>query len=181
MTLRREPDRASGIPVERVGFDVARPVAEMIAHCAHIGEDEAVLQEQVGFKALAERELGASFFVARVGGELAGMCELYVGGGVAQIEDVNTLEEYRGRGVARARAGGGRCRARRGRRPRVPRRRRRGLAEDPVRTAGVRRRRTGMGVRPDASLGMPLRGDGYVHSRASVGCGRLRSDLEVGA
>jgi GNAT superfamily N-acetyltransferase len=30
------------------------------------------------------------------------MCELYLDEGVAQIEDVNTLEEFRGRGLGRA-------------------------------------------------------------------------------
>ena len=46
--------------------------------------------------------IGARFFAARVDGRLAGCCELYVDGDEAQIESVETLEEFRGRGLARA-------------------------------------------------------------------------------
>ena len=38
----------------------------------------------------------------RIDGTLAGRCELLENGADAQIEYVDTLEEYRGRGVARA-------------------------------------------------------------------------------
>src|SRR4029078_5679572 len=41
-------------------------------------------------------------FSSRVGDEIVAMCELYVRGSMAQIEDVNTLEEFRNRGLARA-------------------------------------------------------------------------------
>jgi ribosomal protein S18 acetylase RimI-like enzyme len=102
MTLDAAPDRGPSIAVERVGFEIARPLAEAVARRAEITRDESVLRELVGFKGVAERELGASFFVSRVDGELGGVCELYVGDGVAQIEDVNTLEEHRGRGIGRA-------------------------------------------------------------------------------
>jgi ribosomal protein S18 acetylase RimI-like enzyme len=100
MTHEREPERRPSAAVERVRFDIARPVAETVARRGEITGDEAILRELVGFKDVAERRLGASFFVARVDGRLAGVCELYVGDGVAQIEDVNTLEEFRGRGIA---------------------------------------------------------------------------------
>ncbi len=102
MTQDREPERSSRLHVERVPFDVARPLAEVIGRRTEVSPDEAVLRELVGFKDVAEREAGAAFFVARIDGRLAGVCELYVGDGVAQIEDVNTLEEFRGRGVATA-------------------------------------------------------------------------------
>jgi ribosomal protein S18 acetylase RimI-like enzyme len=102
MTQERASERTSSVPVERVAFDVVRPVAETIARRAELTQDETVLGELVGYKSVAERDAGARFFVGRIGGALAGVCELYVGDGVAQIEDVNTLEEYRGRGVATA-------------------------------------------------------------------------------
>jgi RimJ/RimL family protein N-acetyltransferase len=41
-------------------------------------------------------------FAAIVDGEVAGWCELYFRDGVAQIEDVEVLEEFRGRGLGRA-------------------------------------------------------------------------------
>jgi ribosomal protein S18 acetylase RimI-like enzyme len=37
-----------------------------------------------------------------VGRRVASLCELYIGDGVGQIEDVSTFEEDRGRGYARA-------------------------------------------------------------------------------
>ncbi len=49
-----------------------------------------------------ERVIGARFFAVRLGDHLAGNCELYIDGSDAQIEYVETLEEFRGRGVARA-------------------------------------------------------------------------------
>ena len=54
------------------------------------------------FRGGLERHAGARFFCARVDGEIASMCELYVDGAIAQVEDVNTLEEFRNRGLARA-------------------------------------------------------------------------------
>src|SRR5262249_48517407 len=46
--------------------------------------------------------IGARFFMARVDGVPAGRCKLYLDGYDAQVESVATLEEHRGRGVARA-------------------------------------------------------------------------------
>jgi ribosomal protein S18 acetylase RimI-like enzyme len=102
MALEREADRSPSMAVERVGFAQARPLVEAISRRMEPVEDEPTLQELVGHKAVMERVAGATFFVARVDGVPAGMCELYIHDGVAQIEDVNTLEEFRGRGVARS-------------------------------------------------------------------------------
>ena len=54
------------------------------------------------FRNELEHRAGARFFCARVGGEIVSVCELYLDGEVAQIEDVNTLEEFRDRGLGRA-------------------------------------------------------------------------------
>ena len=81
------------------------------------------------------------FFAAFVDGRVAAYCELRSDGAVAQIEDVNTLAEFRGRGLGRAVV---QARARRGgpqRRARVPRGARRRLAEGALREARLRRRR----------------------------------------
>jgi len=102
MALEREPDRPSDVPVERVRFADARALIEEITRRMEPGADEAVVRELSRHKEVMERAVGASFFVARLDGRDAGICELYIGAGVAQIEDVNTLEEFRGRGAARA-------------------------------------------------------------------------------
>src|SRR5262249_8943793 len=54
------------------------------------------------FEDVLARRVGARFFAAWVDGELAGCCDLYEHDGVAQIENVDTLERFRNRGVARA-------------------------------------------------------------------------------
>jgi len=46
--------------------------------------------------------IGARYFAARVDGAFVGCCQLYERDGAAEIENVDTLEEYRGRGAARA-------------------------------------------------------------------------------
>ena len=45
---------------------------------------------------------GARYFAVELDGELASYCELYLHEGVAQVEDVNTLEAFRNRGAGRA-------------------------------------------------------------------------------
>jgi GNAT superfamily N-acetyltransferase len=102
MTLERPPDAPPRLPVERVTYAEAAPLVETITKRWEITEDAEALGQLNRHKAVMEESVGAAFFLARVDGRPAGMCELYVDGGVAQIEDVNTLEEYRGRGVARA-------------------------------------------------------------------------------
>src|SRR5207245_3307762 len=42
------------------------------------------------------------FFAAFADGEVAAYCEVRSDGGVAQVEDVNTLPRFRGRGLGRA-------------------------------------------------------------------------------
>jgi ribosomal protein S18 acetylase RimI-like enzyme len=102
MTLERAPDRRASMPVDVATFEDVRPVVETIARRFEVATDDAVLRELVGFKGHVERTLGARFVVTRVDGHIAAECEVYAGDGVAQIEDVNTLEEFRGRGAARA-------------------------------------------------------------------------------
>jgi ribosomal protein S18 acetylase RimI-like enzyme len=73
---------------------------------------ETTLREPWGTRELAqqlneakrqiERAVPTQFFAARVDGEVAGWCELRSGDGVAQIEDVEVLQEFRGRGLGRA-------------------------------------------------------------------------------
>jgi ribosomal protein S18 acetylase RimI-like enzyme len=54
----------------------------------------------------AKRHIAAAlptrFFAAHAAGEVAGWCELRMQDGIAQIEDVEVLEEFRGRGLGRA-------------------------------------------------------------------------------
>ena len=102
MAHRREPDRfVDTSAVRQLGFD------ELLA-----ARGEATLADTHGSPELA-RNLDRSkrlvmaavptrFFAALADGRVAAYCELRERGGVAQIEDVNTLPRFRGRGLGRA-------------------------------------------------------------------------------
>ncbi|HEU4356161.1 MAG TPA: GNAT family N-acetyltransferase [Actinomycetota bacterium] len=102
MVHRRGADRPSDLPAEEVPFaDVKDLIREVYRRepWAHSDEIVRLFTEQHGKN---ERVIGARFFIVRLDGQLAGDCELYVDGSDAQVEYVDTLEEFRGRGVARA-------------------------------------------------------------------------------
>jgi RimJ/RimL family protein N-acetyltransferase/N-acetylglutamate synthase-like GNAT family acetyltransferase len=102
MAHRREPDR-------RVDTSAIRevPFEELTT-----AREDATLREPWGDRELAARLVEAKRRVARAGrlrnfaafvrGRVAAYCELRSDGRVAQIEDVNTFEEYRGSGLGRA-------------------------------------------------------------------------------
>ncbi|MGH2635070.1 MAG: GNAT family N-acetyltransferase [Actinomycetota bacterium] len=88
--------------VRELGFDEARPALEEVQRRQPDVEDDETLRQLTEIRAVLEREAGASFFVAESAGRPASVCELYAIDGVAQIEDVNTLDEFRGRGLGSA-------------------------------------------------------------------------------
>ncbi|HEX7246708.1 MAG TPA: GNAT family N-acetyltransferase [Actinomycetota bacterium] len=102
MALRRDPDRAPdpGL-VEEVELDEMRPFIEEVSRREPWGKEAGMPEMMASYREVLVDGIGARFFAQRVDGRIAGSCELYVGGDVAQIEDVNTLEEFRGRGIAR--------------------------------------------------------------------------------
>ncbi len=103
MALRREPDRRS-IPgsAEETDVTTLRPALEIVLGREPWGSSEETVATLADFRGELARHGGARFFCARVEDEIASMCELYVDGAIAQVEDVNTLEEFRNRGLARA-------------------------------------------------------------------------------
>jgi GNAT superfamily N-acetyltransferase len=89
--LAREVDEATLQAVE------ARAIAE-----EPFGERE-VIEQLVASRSALGRAMPARFFVAAAPGEPdAGVATLYSDGTIAQVEDVRTLEAFRGRGLARA-------------------------------------------------------------------------------
>ena len=60
-----------------------------------------MIERFADFRRVVQRAANGRFFGQRVDGGVAGLCELYVVEGVAQIEYVDTLAEFRGRGIAR--------------------------------------------------------------------------------
>ena len=101
MALRRPPDRPAALSTEECSFDEVRPLMEEI-YRRELPRSPETAYRFVEQHAAWDRILGTRRFAARIDGILAGQCELYVNGADAQIEYVDTLEEYRGRGVARA-------------------------------------------------------------------------------
>lgn len=103
MALRRPADRpAPSAAAEEVDLATLRPALEIVLRREPWATTEEVVRALADFRGELQRHAGARFFCARIDGEIAGMCELYVRGSIAQIEDVNTLEEFRDRGLARA-------------------------------------------------------------------------------
>jgi GNAT superfamily N-acetyltransferase len=102
MAARRDADLEPAVPVADVSFEGGRPLFEEGMRREPSVDGEELMHSLVGWRRRLEDVVGARFFVGRVDGADAGACELYRHEGVAMIEDVFTLEEFRGRGVARA-------------------------------------------------------------------------------
>lgn len=102
LAWRREPDRP-GDPdaVVEVAFEDARPF-EMAVYGGMLRDTSpAVIEKFADHRRTVQRAVNGRFFAQRIDGRLAGMCELFLVDGLAQVEHVDTLEEFRGRGVAR--------------------------------------------------------------------------------
>jgi ribosomal protein S18 acetylase RimI-like enzyme len=102
MSLRGEPDRAPQLDlVEEVDHAARRALLMDLYQREEWGRAPGVAEALSEFPGWLEEKIGARFFVQRIDGKMAGTCELYVHEGMAQVESVDTLEEFRGRGVAR--------------------------------------------------------------------------------
>jgi N-acetylglutamate synthase-like GNAT family acetyltransferase len=103
MKLARDADQAPpALSVEEVELDIVRSAIVETNLVGHGGMSRESAEMLADFRRVLVAEIGARFFVTRLDGQIAGYCELYQHNGVAQIEDVNTLPAFRGRGAARA-------------------------------------------------------------------------------
>lgn len=102
MAHRREPDRApEPAGTEEIDVETYRELNVEVTAREPWGKQPGMAEMMADFRRVLVERIGARFFAQRIGGRLAGSCELYVDGDTAQVEDVNTLAEFRGRGVAR--------------------------------------------------------------------------------
>jgi ribosomal protein S18 acetylase RimI-like enzyme len=103
MALHREPDTPADTSiVEQVDADALRePRAEQLREYAWAEDDEVLAQLHEAKRLFAER-VETRFFAVLEEGRVVSWSDLYLAGDTAQIEDVGTLERYRGRGYARA-------------------------------------------------------------------------------
>jgi len=102
MTLQAEPDHVVDTSrVQDVPFDRLVP-ARTAATLAEPWGDERIAGQLNGAKRLIMNAVPVRFFAVIDGGEVAAYCELRRDGDVAQIEDVNVVPAFRGRGLGRA-------------------------------------------------------------------------------
>jgi RimJ/RimL family protein N-acetyltransferase len=93
----REPDRrVDASHVREVSFEEIAPLRIYDNEDSRFGEQLNEMQRRVG------RAIDTRWFAAFDGDELASWCHVRFGAGISQIEDVNTLSTFRGRGHARA-------------------------------------------------------------------------------
>jgi RimJ/RimL family protein N-acetyltransferase/ribosomal protein S18 acetylase RimI-like enzyme len=97
----REPDRrVDTSSVREIPLEQLAPVNRRVTLAEPQG-DERLAAQLFAAKRRAAAVVPTRFFAAFAGEEIAAYCELRNGGEVAQIEDVNTLPAYRGRGLGR--------------------------------------------------------------------------------
>jgi GNAT superfamily N-acetyltransferase len=102
MVQLREPEVRPTVEVIEADFATARPTIEATLRAQPYADSEEVVRQLTDWRSVLEREVGARFFLGVAEGEPVAVCESYVLGDVGQVEDVNTLEAYRGRGLASA-------------------------------------------------------------------------------
>ncbi|MDX6477150.1 MAG: hypothetical protein QOH95_2661 [Gaiellaceae bacterium] len=102
MARLREPDRrVETSMVREIPFDELIVARREVTTGEPWGDDEisSLLDDA---KRLIARAVPTRFFAAFVGDHVAAYCEVRSRGGVAQIEDVNTIERFRRGGLGRA-------------------------------------------------------------------------------
>jgi ribosomal protein S18 acetylase RimI-like enzyme len=102
MALRRAPDRPPDLDaVAELEYVEARPFLVEVYRRELPHEKAEVIEKFADLRRVVQRAVDGRFFVQRIDGRVAGLCELYLVDGLAQVEHVDTMEEFRGRGVAR--------------------------------------------------------------------------------
>jgi ribosomal protein S18 acetylase RimI-like enzyme len=101
MALHREPARASG-SAEEVDLEALREPRARQLRSYEWAEDDEVLAQLHEAKRLFTDRVETRFFAVLQDGAPVSWGDLYLAGQTAQIEDVATLPEHRGRGYARA-------------------------------------------------------------------------------
>jgi ribosomal protein S18 acetylase RimI-like enzyme len=96
------PDRPGDHEVREVDEPMLRPLwAEAIRIEPH-GKDEALVQQILEHRRDVGKAIPTRLFAGEADGRLVAHTELYCEDGVGQVENVFTLPDYRGRGLARS-------------------------------------------------------------------------------
>jgi ribosomal protein S18 acetylase RimI-like enzyme len=103
MVHRRPADRAPDLAaVSEVDEATLRPGRVAAARTYPWGQEDETVRQVLRAKQVKAEATRVRFFTARVDGDPASFCEVYSDGPTAQIEDVVTLPEHRGLGLASA-------------------------------------------------------------------------------
>ena len=102
MVRMREGQRVSQVPVRELEYAEMRTLREALARRQEWASSEDDVQQVMEANKRWAGRVDARFFAAEVDGKLAAGCDLYQQPGIAQVEDVETMEEYRNRGLASA-------------------------------------------------------------------------------
>ena len=102
MAQVREPEKEADLSrVEEVAEEELRPARVALNAGQPWGAPE-VMEQLFAGKHVIGRSMDVRFFAVKVDGEVVSYTDLYQDGPEAQVEDVGTLHEYRGRGYATA-------------------------------------------------------------------------------
>jgi ribosomal protein S18 acetylase RimI-like enzyme len=102
MVQRRESDRPVDHDVREVDEPALRPLwAEAIRNEPH-GKDERLVEQILEHRRAVCEAIRTRLFAAEADGKLVAHAELYSEDGVGQVENVVTLPDHRGRGLARS-------------------------------------------------------------------------------
>lgn len=104
LAQRGEPDRGPDVTID-VAVLTPSDYAAVHAHGIRLepyGRDEAVVEQLLELDRRVARVFATTYLAAIVDDRPVSYASLYEAGGVAQVEDVLTLPEHRGRGLARA-------------------------------------------------------------------------------
>jgi len=101
MVLRTTSADQPAFAVREVSPQDLRPTL-LATNLAIAGMSQADAEMLADFRPVSAARAGTRYFAVELDGVLASYCELYLHEGVAQVEDVNTLEAFRNRGAGRA-------------------------------------------------------------------------------
>jgi ribosomal protein S18 acetylase RimI-like enzyme len=103
MAHRRPFDRDIALDVtEQLSFEEVKPAHEEFWRTSPFGDSEETVRQLVERTLVTVAAADVRHFAVRSRGEVVSTCDLYVDGHTAQVEDVWTRPEERGRGFARA-------------------------------------------------------------------------------
>ncbi len=95
-------DLSPGLVAREAEYAETRNLLEKLQQTYEPPRSPETIRTLVDYSAKLVDAAGARFFVAEAEGVLAAICDLYVDGSEAQIESVNTLPEFRNRGLGTA-------------------------------------------------------------------------------